>query len=215
MIGQGTIPVFVKAEAIYFGRKKARREPGLFACLVLQVAAATWLPFSQWPSLLLLSSRVLSSQLPSWQLPSSPEPSWQLLSSCCLLGWGLLCCFLNGQLFTSFGDFAGALAYRGLLGLGLSALRASTALLAGGFLCGLLWPQSFSLLLFFAGAFLTGAFMANFLRGRLFLRGLLPGRLRLGFVHDYDHRLFSHSSSSSEEVSTLEVSTSSSSSKSS
>ena len=55
-------------------RKKARREPGSFACLSVQVTAATWLPFSQGPSLL------PSSQEPSWQLPSSPGPSWQLPS---------------------------------------------------------------------------------------------------------------------------------------
>src|SRR5579871_2250974 len=52
-----------------------------------------------------------------------------------LLGGSLLCCFLYGQLFTSFCGFTGALAGR-FLG-GLSTLNASTAFLRGGLLCGL------------------------------------------------------------------------------
>src|ERR1017187_7054162 len=61
----------------------------------------------------------------------------------CLLGRSLLgnrllhcflCCFLNGQLDTSFCGFAGALSGHGLLRLDLSALSASVAFLCGGFL---------------------------------------------------------------------------------
>src|ERR1039458_8020640 len=70
-----------------------------------------------------------------------------LLCNCllgnCLLGGGFLCCFLNCQLDTSFSGFADALFDHCLLGLGLSALGASVALLCGGLLWGLLGPKFF------------------------------------------------------------------------
>src|ERR1035438_3888499 len=185
---------------------------------------------------------------------------------CCLLGGRLLCCLLDGQLFTSFGEFAGALAGCGLLGYNLSAPRTRTALLCGGFLrslfghnlfcngllsktllrrsllgyCLLCWSllgrslPGYSFLRWnllgncFLGwslpgcrflrrsllgySFLYGGLLGGrlcFRRllywsrrchnrshldshhcGSLFLRGLLSGRLRCGFLRDHDHRFF-------------------------
>src|ERR1039457_3202585 len=93
----------------------------------------------------------------------------------CLLGGSFLCCFLNGQLFTSFSGFADALGDHGLFGLGLSALDASVALFSGGLLGGLFGRNLFlgcllcrSLL----GCFLHG-FLGSLLHGSLLGRGLL------------------------------------------
>ncbi len=92
----------------------------------------------------------------------------------CLLGGSFLCCFLYGQLFTSFGGFTGALFGRCLLGFGLSTLNASTAFLGGGLLCGLFGHSFFRGCLFGGGlfgrsllgtAFLAGAFLAAFFAG--------------------------------------------------
>src|ERR1039457_5886990 len=95
-----------------------------------------------------------------------------LLCNCllgnCLLGGGFLCCFLNCQLYTSFSGFADALFDHCLLGLGLSALGASVALLCGGLLWGLLGHN------FFLGCFLCRSLLGSLLYRNLF--GSLLGR---------------------------------------
>src|ERR1700739_3329617 len=88
----------------------------------------------------------------------------------CLLGGRLFCCFLNGQLFTSFCGFASALYRRGLF-RGLSAFCAS------GFLGGLL-------------GCLLGRSLWGRSRSSSFLGGLLGGRLGNGNCFHDDHALF-------------------------
>src|ERR1039457_4592186 len=129
-----------------------------------------------------------------------------LLCNCllgnCLLGGGFLCCFLNCQLYTSFSGFADALFDHCLLGLGLSALGASVALLCGGLLWGLLGHN------FFLGCFLCRSLLGSLLYRNLFssllcrsllrrsllrwsflLRGLLRRRLCYR-CHNHDQGLF-------------------------
>ncbi len=197
--------------------KKPGAEPGSFACLVLRVAVATWLPFSQELSWPLPSSQEPSLQLPSLHLLAEP---WHAFLATAFFAGAFLAtaffaaAFLAGAFFAAFLTANCLPRLVGLLALFLAAAFLATAFPPFAPVASLLrrtssrpfWPQLFRGCLL-RRSFLCGLLGRSFL-GRLtgsafahrLLRPLLCGSLPCGLLGSglaallagtaFAHRLF-------------------------
>src|ERR1035438_3331115 len=145
-------------------RKKARREPGFFACLELQATAATWLPCSQRSYFFFAGAFFLATAFFAFAFLTT------------FLAGAFFAAFLTANLLPRLFDF---------LALFLpTAAFLATAFppFAPAFFFAAYFFAAFLATTFFAAAFLAGAFLAAFFAGAFFFAALRGAGFDAGFA---------------------------------